>query len=60
MTRLDFGRVVATISRRMIDKCLNVDFNSSENFHALQKSSRFSKQNQCRMYDRKTWLCNCL
>jgi hypothetical protein len=28
--------------------------NSSENFRAIQKSSRFSKQNQRRMYDCKT------
>jgi hypothetical protein len=71
MSQLDCGRVVTTISRRIIDRCRNVDFTWDERcpvflsvLEELCGSSRYRKNryafqtNQRRMYNWKAWPCS--
>ena len=72
MSHLDFGRVVTTISRRIIDKCRRVDLlgrANAQSFYlwlkrcALDRDTenrRAFQKNQRRMYGRTTWVCNCV
>ncbi len=65
MLQLGCGRIVTTIACRLIDRCLNVDFSSDEQFpvvlsvlEELCASSRYRNrhafQKNQRMYDCKT------
>src|SRR6266550_6893966 len=71
MSELDFERVVTTISRRIFDRCRNVDFTWDERcpvflsvLEELCGSSRYRKNryafqtNQRRMYNWKAWPCS--